>query len=71
MFANLILFFAQTRDVEDTTNNDTAFGVNFDDFQSESDDLDDDQIVLDDEAPTPGTLNIPCGYCTCTVSIEQ
>eukprot|EP00731_Ephydatia_muelleri_P014728 Em0008g448a len=39
-----------TRDVEDTMNNDTAFEVNFDDFQS---DLDDDQIVLNDETQTP------------------
>eukprot|EP00731_Ephydatia_muelleri_P014714 Em0008g434a len=53
MFANLTLFFAQARDIEDTTNNDTAFGINFDDFQSESDDLDDDQIVLNDETPPP------------------
>ena len=63
MFANLTLFFAQARDVEDTTNNDTAFGINFDDFQSESDDLDDDRIVLNDETPPPGTLDMPCRYC--------
>ena len=41
-------------------NNDTAFEVNFDDFQS---DLDDDQIVLNDETQTPRTLDIPCQYC--------
>ena len=42
-------------------NNDLAFGVN---FQSESDDLDDDdQVVLDDETPAPGMLDMPCRYC--------
>ena len=50
---------------------DTAFEVTFDGFQSESDDQDDDEIVLDDETQATGMLNIPCGYCTCTVSIEQ
>ena len=37
-----------------------AFRVN---FQLESDDLDDDdQVVLDDETPAPGMLDMPCRY---------
>ena len=39
---------------------DNAFRVN---FQLESDDLDDDdQVVLDDETPAPGMLDMPCRY---------
>ena len=51
--------------------NDTAFEVTFDGFQSESDDQDDDEISLDHETQATGMLNMPCGNCTCTVSITR
>ena len=44
-------------------NNDTTFGLDIYDFQSESDNLYEDQIVLNDETPAQGMLIIPCHYC--------